>query len=50
MSLFLDIILYKIACLIWPDKKEKVVQHSDGYYFWLEEFVDKDHDEKDLPF
>ena len=46
---FLDVILYKIALLIWPDKKEEV-QHSDGYYFWLEEFVDNDQDKDDLSF
>ena len=45
---FLDVILYKIACWIWPDKKEEV-NNSDGYYFWLEEFVE-DQDKEDLPF
>lgn len=50
VSLLLDLILYKIACMIWPDEKEEEAQHSDGYYFWLEEFVDNNQDDKDLPF
>ncbi|BCO08589.1 hypothetical protein GF1_09650 [Desulfolithobacter dissulfuricans] len=48
MSLFLDVILYKIACLIWTDKQEDV-NPSDEYYFWLEEFVE-DQARDDLPF
>lgn len=45
---FLDIILYKIACLIWPDEKPR--QDEDERFFYFEEFVDKQKDDKDLPF
>lgn len=47
---FLDLFLYKIACLIWPDKREKDVQNSEEFYFWFEEFVEREQDDEDMFF
>lgn len=45
MMFVIDFFLYKIACLIWPNRKEKLQKNEDGQFFYFEEFVDDDEEE-----